>query len=365
MSLSVVVKRGSVKVALMRALVKYEKGVGRMEIREVPIPTITGGEVLVEVDSCGICGTDLKIYDDHFPSTPPVIIGHEFSGLIREVGAGVRGWTEGERVVSEQHFSHCGACEYCLTGRRQFCAAKRSPGYYSNGAFAEFISVETSLLHRVPDQVPLDQAALVEPMAIAANAILGKAGVNTGDYVVILGTGPIALLALQMTRAAGAARIVTTGLNADEKGRFAAAKMFGADLTVNAQRQDPVEAVMNDTNGKGADLVIDLSGAAPAILGGLRMLKKDGRFCAIGLPHGEISIPWADTVLNAQTIYFSYSSDYLAWERCLGMLADGRMRTDGFTDHRYTLNHWKEAFELARSGEALKVIIDPKDSGGA
>jgi L-iditol 2-dehydrogenase len=341
----------------MKALVKYAEGPGNLELRDVPVPVPAAGEVLVRVDTCGICGTDLKIRDGHFPCTPPVIVGHEFSGTVAETGAGVTGWKTGDRVVAEQHVGHCGSCEYCLTGRRQFCPSKRSPGYYSDGAFTGYIAVEASLLHRVPENVNLERAALAEPMAVAAYAILGKAGVRPGEFVVILGTGPIALLALQMVRAAGAARVVTTGLDADEALRFDAARRFGADGTVNVQKEDPVEVVKELSGGRMADLVIDLTGSPAAIRGGFDLLKKDGRFCAVGLPPGEVTLPWAEVVLKAGTVFFSYSSDYTSWERCLDMLSRGTVKTAGFTDHIFGLKSWDEAFDLAASGKALKVMI--------
>ena len=343
----------------MLALVKYKEGPDGIELRNVEVPVPRDNEVLVRVDSCGICGTDLKIQDDGFPYDPPVILGHEFAGVIESAGSSVTGWAPGDRVIAEQHFRHCGKCEFCLTGRRQFCPSKRSPGYLSDGAFAEYITVEESLLHKIPEALSFEQAALVEPMGIAASAILGKAGVNPGDFVVILGTGPIALLALQMVKAAGASRVVTTGLDADEDSRFAAALALGADRVVNAQRQDPVETVREYSGGMRADLVIDLSGAPRAILSGLKMVKKGGRFCAIGLPHDNVDFPWADSVLSAVSIFFSYSSDFRAWQQCLQMMADGSIKTDGFTDHCFPLDEWPAAFDTARSGKALKVIIKP------
>ncbi|WP_319563055.1 zinc-binding dehydrogenase [Marispirochaeta sp.] len=213
--------------------------------------------------------------------------------------------------------------------------------------------------HKIPENLSFEQAALVEPMGIAAYAILGKAGVRTGDFVVILGTGPIALLALQMVKAAGASRVVTTGLDADEDSRFKAARAFGADMTINAQRKDPVALIKEATGGKGVDLVIDLSGAPSAILSGFKMLKKDGRFCAIGLPYGNVDFPWAEAVLGAYTVFFSFSSDFRAWEQCLQMMSQGKIKADGFTDNCFSLDDWSKALDTARSGKALKVIIKP------
>ncbi len=152
----------------MKALVKYAKGLNNLELRDIPIPEISNNEVLLKVSTCGVCGTDLKIRNDSFPYSPPVVIGHEFSGEIMEVGSTVSKWIRGNRVVAEQHFGTCGGCEFCLTGRKQYCLSKRSPGYYSDGAFAEYISVPAALLHTVPESLSLKAAVLVEPMAIAA-----------------------------------------------------------------------------------------------------------------------------------------------------------------------------------------------------
>lgn len=344
----------------MKALVKTAKGPGNLMLKDVPIPSISENEVLISVEACGICGTDLKIEQDTFAYIPPVIIGHEFSGIIQDIGPAVENWNIGDRVVAEQHFGSCGYCEFCLTGRRQFCSKKRSPGYYSDGAFAEYIAIPASLLHSIPENVSMQEAALIEPMAIAASAVLGKAGVVPGDTVVILGAGPISLLTLQLVRQAGAGTVLLTGLEADKKVRFGYAEAFGADLCIQADVVDPILAVMDATKGRGADLVVDLSGSPPAIISGLSMLHKNGRFCAVGLPQNPVTLPWAELVLKAQTIFFSYSSDYPAWELCLSLLSRKKILTNGFLDNQFILNDWKQAFQTAHAGEALKVIILPQ-----
>jgi L-iditol 2-dehydrogenase len=344
----------------MKALVKYEKGIGKMEIREVPMPVPGPGEVLIRIEAVGICGTDLKIQNDHFIYNPPVILGHEFSGKVESLGEGVRQWSIGDPVVSEQHTRACGHCRYCLTGKRQFCHAKRSPGYLIDGAFTEYIAIPASLLHLMPAGMTFEQAAVIEPMAVAAYGILGRCGIEPEDYVVILGSGPIAMLAVQMVRAEGASRILVTGIEADEKTRFAAAMDFGAYKTVNTIHEDPVQIVMADTDGWGADVVIDLSGAPSAIVQGLEMLRRDGRFCALGLPAGDVPIPWTKAALKAIRLIFSFSSDYESWERCLSMIKLGKIRLERFTSDVYPLDQWEEAFARASSGAALKVIIKPR-----
>lgn len=343
----------------MRALVKYEKGVGKLEIRDVPIPEPGLGEVLIEIEAVGVCGTDLKIRNDLFIYNPPVIIGHEFSGTVCKLGEGVIRWKIGDRVVSEQHFMACGNCVYCLTGKRQFCHSKRSPGYLIDGAFTEYIKVPASLLHMIPNEMTFEEAAVIEPMAVAAYGILGRCGIQPEDYVVILGCGPIALLALQMVLAEGASKVLVSGIEPDEKKRLPAAKKYGAYKTVNVMKEDPVRIVMEDTFGIGADVVIDLSGAANAILQGFDMIKRNGRFCALGLPSSDVPVPWAKIALKAVNLVFSYSSDFESWERCLSMVQMGKIELKEFTSDIYPLEKWENAFERASSGETLKVIIKP------
>ena len=346
-----------VRVVNMKALVKYDKGIGRMEIRELPVPEPNYGEALIRVEDCGICGTDIKIYNDEFNYYPPVIVGHEFSGIIAKLGEGVKGWNIGDRVVSEQHTKACGVCCYCLTGNRHLCPEKRSPGYGVDGAFTEYIKVPVTLLHSIPEGVSFEEAALIEPMAVAAYGILDKTGIKPEDRVVILGCGPIAILALQMIKTEGASQVIMTGLDIDEKVRFPIAEALGADVLINVQKKDPVKIVMELTNGIGADVVVDLSGAPKAIVQGFDMLKRDGRFCALGLTHHEISIPWMKLAMKAANIHFSFSSNYINWQRCLSMIRNGKVKLEQYTKDIYPLAKWEEAFEKAKSGESLKVII--------
>lgn len=340
----------------MRALVKYAHGVGNMEIRDVPIPVISDDEVLVKVKCVGVCGTDIKVYDDEFVNFPPVIVGHEFGGEIVETGSAVTGYKKGDRVVSEQHFGACGKCEYCLTGKRHFCPSKRSPGYISDGAYADFIAVKENLLHRIPESLSYEEAALLEPMGIAAHALFEKCRINPQDKVVILGCGPIAIMALQIVKAIGAMSVIMTCMDVDEAVRRPLALSLGADEVINVQRRDAIKEV-HEIYGGGADVVVDLAGAPAAINSGFKMLRKDGSFCAIGLPHGDIPIPWQSLVMGAFNVYFSFSSGYKTWERCLTMIAQGKIKLDAYTKAVYPLEDWYTALEDARKGKVLKAII--------
>lgn len=344
----------------MRALVKYEHGVGNMEIRDVPVPVIADDEVLVKVKCVGVCGTDLKVYDDQFVNFPPVIVGHEFGGEIVETGSAVTMYRKGDRVVSEQHFGACGKCEYCLTGKRQFCKHKLSPGYMTDGAYADFIAVKENLLHKIPDALTYEEAALLEPMGIVAQALFEKCTISPQDKVVILGCGPIAIMGLQIVRAVGAQNVVMTCMDVDEAVRRPLALSLGADDVINVQKRDAIKEI-TELYGGGADVVIDLAGAPAAINSGFKMLRKDGKFCAIGLPHGDIPIPWQSLVMGAYTVYFSFSSGYKTWERCLSMIAQGKIKLDAYVKAVYPLEDWYTAFEDARHGKVLKAIIKVSD----
>ena len=347
----------SERVERMKALVKTKPTKGSMEIMDMPKPEPKANEVLIKVKACGICGTDLKIQDGDFFADTPVIIGHEFSGTVEETGALVTCAKPGDRVVCEQHSKACGKCKFCLSGRRHLCPHKRSPGYLSDGAFAEYICMEESLVHKIPDNMTYNEAAILEPMAIAAHAIFEKIGIGGGLNAVILGCGPIALLTLQILKACGTANVYVTGIDADEEYRFKKALEYGAEETINVMKTDAVSRIKDLTDG-GAELVIDLSGAPSAIRQGIDMLCKDGKFCAIGLPHTNVEIEWAATVLKAINFYFSYSSGFATWEKCIALISSGKVRVDDFTKDVYALKDWAKAFDKARSNSAMKVIIN-------
>jgi L-iditol 2-dehydrogenase len=341
----------------MKALVKTAGGPGQMVLMDRPVPEIQPGEVLVQVYACGICGTDLKILDGSFACDPPVIIGHEFAGVISACGSAVSQYRPGERVIAEQHFESCGICEFCLQGKRHWCSRKKSPGYRRDGAFAEYIAVRQDLLHRIPATMSFEQACLVEPMGVAAYAILEKTGINPEDAVVILGCGPIALLAVQMVRAAGAALIIVTGLDSDARRRFALARKLGADAALNVHRENIPQIVLNLTEGRGADVVVDLTGSPAAILQGLQLLKRGGRFTAIGMPHDPVTLPWTELIFKAIRLDFCFSANYRSWQRCLSLIRRGAVDLADFTNAVYPLSEWEKGFAVAQSGEALKVIL--------
>jgi L-iditol 2-dehydrogenase len=344
----------------MKALVKKAKGKGQIELLDYPVPPVKEGTVLLRIAAAGICGSDLKIYDDDHPYFPPVILGHEFSGEIVEVGPAVKGWEDGERVVSEVHGLVCERCRFCLSGEKHVCPSKRALGWGIDGGFAEYVAVPAWLLHRIPEGVSYEEAALLEPMAIAVHGILERAKVEPEDFVVVLGCGPLGLLALQLAKSEGASRVFITGINQDEKLRLRIAEKLGADRTINVQKEDPVMIVKEMTGGIGADLVVELSGSPGAISQGLRMVRTHGRFLAIGIPvEQEVSIPWKEIIFRAPSVIFHFSSCYSSWERGLSLLERKKVDVKCLISKILPLKEWEEGFHLAKSGEAIKVLFKP------
>jgi len=344
----------------MKAVVKYGKGKGMVEIREVPEPQIRADEVLIEVKAVAVCGSDLHIFHDSHPYWPPVILGHEFSGVLTQVGEAVTGWKVGDRVVSETRTGACGICYTCQSGYPQVCEHKRAYGIGIDGAYTKYVAGPARLLHRLPDNIPFDVAATIEPIAVCVTSILERCGLQAGETVVVTGPGPIGLISVGVAKAAGARSILVTGRRSDEGIRFEKARDLGADLTINVDTNDAVAKVLELTNGLGCDVLIETSGGARAIQQAFEMVRRLGRICAIGISgKQEVPIPYDRGIFKALRYEFCFSSSWTAWERTIGLIANGLLPAEKIITHRLSLDEWEEAFRLLESLQAAKVILLP------
>ncbi len=344
----------------MKALVKTAKGVGNIELRDVPEPTMAPDQVMLEIKATGICGTDIHILHDAFPYWPPVIMGHEFAGEIIAVGDQVEGWQVGDRVVGEPHTLACGKCYLCRTGNIQICPEKRSPGWGIDGAFTKYLPYPPHLLHRIPDTMTYEEAALVEPTANIVTDVLERAKVEPEDFVVVLGPGPIGLTAAMAARAEGARAVMLVGVEADEPLRLKTARELGIDHVVNLQQEDPVEKCLELTDGRGADLLVECSGAPPAIASTPQYIRKLGRICAVGLTGKRpVEFDWDAAQAKVCTIIFNMSTFYTSWDRAISMIASGKINAKAITTHILPLERWQEGFDAIENMEALKVVLIP------
>ena len=344
----------------MKALVKTQKGVGHIELKDMPEPRKPGpGEVKIKIAACGICGTDIHVKHDNFPYWPPVILGHEFTGTIIEVGPDCLTAKVGDRVVAEPHTKACGVCYLCRTGNVQICPSKRSPGWGIDGAMTSLITYPEKLLHKIPDHMTFDQAALVEPTVNCVADIVERGCITPGDFVVIIGPGPIGLLAAMVCRAVGAREVLVVGTPADVKLRLAKAQELGFK-TVNIAEKSALEAVQELTNGIGADLVVECSGSPKAIPGTVDLIRKLGKVCAIGLTGGKnVEIPWDKFCGKVATLYFNMSTTYASWDRAIAMIASGKLPVETLITHKAPLSQWEKVFEACENLEGLKGLLIP------
>jgi L-iditol 2-dehydrogenase len=344
----------------MKALVKTQKGKGFLELREVPESTDPGaGEVKIRIAACGICGTDIHVKHDEFPYWPPVILGHEFSGTVVETGPGCVTAKVGDRIVAEPHSRACGVCYLCRTGNVQICPNKRSPGWGIDGAMTSYITYPEKLLHKIPDHMTFDQAALVEPTANAVTDVIERAQLTAGDFAVVIGPGPIGLLAAMVARAAGAREVLVVGTPGDEKLRLSKARELGFK-TVNIGEQKAEEVVLAMTGGLGADMVIECSGSPRAIPGTVDLIRKRGKICVIGLTGGKnVEVPWDKFAFKVCDVIFNLSTSYTSWDRTIALIASGQVPAEKLITHKAPLEEWDSVFTACENLQALKGLLVP------
>jgi 2-desacetyl-2-hydroxyethyl bacteriochlorophyllide A dehydrogenase len=342
----------------MKAIVKFARGYGNIEIREIQRPVVKEGEVLVEIKAAGICGSDLHHYEIGDQVAIPVVLGHEFSGDVIEIGSGVKGWKIGERVVSETHAYACHECHLCQTGKYHLCKERKGFGSGVDGAFTQFLAVPARLLHRIPDHLSYPEGTIIQPAADIVNAVVTNSSLKAGDAVVVLGPGPMGLLTVEVARAAGAGRVIVVGLDADKE-RMDIAARIGADITINSSKEDPVERVKALTDGRGADVVFEVTGAKGALLQGLQMLAQKGQMTIIGVHRQPVEIPIRALQRAEQSIRGSAMSTWIDYERAIQLTKAGRIQLKPLITDVLPLTEWQKGFDLALSKRACKVIFTP------
>lgn len=218
----------------MQALVKYASGPGAMQVQDMPEPELIPGHVVIQVRATGICGTDLHIQAGEYPVNPPVILGHEFSGVVSAIASDVSGVEIGKNVTSIVYFTTCGKCEFCVTGQWNLCSARKSIGSGVNGAFASYVLVPARNVRPLPENIDFIAGAVIEPLACVAHGVYEKSNLKPGDFVLVLGTGAIGLLTAQMAVAAGA-NVILAGMTANSE-RMQLSMKLGTQQIVDVQK---------------------------------------------------------------------------------------------------------------------------------
>ncbi len=344
----------------MKALVLTETN--HLEYQDVPLPNVGPRDVLVEVRACGICGSDVHGIDGSSGRRlPPIIMGHEASGLIAEVGDRVTDFHNGDRVTFDSTI-YCGRCHFCRRGQTNLCDDRRVLGVSCNefrqdGAMAQFVAVPDHIVYRLPESLSFEQAATVEPVAIAMHGVR-RLPVQLNDTAVVIGAGMIGLLAVSALRAAGCGRIIAVDI---DRRRLALADRLGADETISPEQTDVPKEIMQRTGGHGADLAVEAVGIPATVATAISSVRKGGSVSLIGNLAAEAVLPLQAVVTRELTLYGSCATrgDY---PDCLEMIARGAIDVDSLISAVAPLAEGASWFERLVAGQEplLKVILTPE-----
>jgi L-iditol 2-dehydrogenase len=345
---------------VMTGLVQYELQPQAVELRELAVPEVGEDDVLLRVGAVSVCGSDIHQYHNKqsWPVRVPVVLGHEFCGHVAQAGRRVRGFKEGDRVVSETAASICGQCLYCRTGEYNLCPHRSGFGYGTNGAMAEFVRVPERCLHHIPDSLPFERAALTEPCCVGFNAVAVKSHIRPGDIVVVLGPGPIGLLAAEMARLSGAGTLIVSGMSQDES-RLDAARALGVTQAVNCEATDLLELIRGLGDGLGADLVVDATGTSMALKPALEIVRPGGQITKVGWGPQPLGFSLDPLVQKAITLQGSFSHTFKNWEKVVALLAAGQINLDPIISHVAPLDNWRDCFDGMHTGRYVKAVLQP------
>ena len=344
----------------MRAVVKYAAGEGNIELRDVPEPEVGDSDVKIKVKAVGICGSDLHIYkgDIGIPTRIPFTIGHEFSGVITEVGKNVSRFKVGERVTAENSRYTCGHCRYCMTGHYNLCNERLATGYAFDGAYADYCVVPENRVYLLPENVDFLTAALSDPSACVYHAVHELTGVNAGDTVLITGSGAMGLFAVQYVKANGGVAIVT-GLSQDA-GRLKIAKDLGADHIINVSESDIEKEVKRITNNEGVDIALECSGNPKAANDCLSLLRRQGKYTQIGIFGKPVMIDLDRVLYGEIKVTGSFSQKYSGWKAALELASLGKIKVRPLISDILPLEEWEKGFRRSFEGKAIKVVFQPE-----
>ncbi len=340
----------------MLAVVKAERGRG-VVVREVPPPTCGDQEVIIEVQVAGICGSDLHAYESMvgFEWMPiPVIMGHEFSGTITEVGKGVQRYKVGDRVTADPAVP-CQECYFCRTGHTNICENRLTYGFARNGAFARYVSFPAHALYPLPDSVSFEEAACLEPLGVALHALEGSR-FQPGDAVMILGPGPIGLFLAQILAGSGAYKIFLVGIEADRARLEMGAKLTPAQ-TFFFESQGLQERVRAETEGRGPDIVFDCSGDPVAGAQAIHFVRGGGQVIWVSIFQQPVTVDGNALVRRDISLQAARSRLPQTWFRAMRFLEQKRVRVLELVTHRFPLTQAPDLFEIMLRREGIKGLL--------
>jgi len=328
-------------------------GTPELKLVDVEKPVPHKGEVLIKVDSCTVCGTDVHILDGNQPADVGVALGHEFSGYVDAVGEGVHVCEVGDLVTVEPHI-FCGACKFCRVGKQHLCLNKIAFGVHRDGGFQQYVSIPQEAVYVAPKGMTPEQAALCEPISCCIHGI-DRVGIHSGDEVAIFGGGVISLILIRLCKLAGATKII---VSEPVEARRKAALENGADYVINPKEEEVRIRISELTGGLGPDVVIEASGNPVAAKSAVEVAGRCGRIMFFGIvpPGVEIGISPNEIFKRELTIVGSVINPYTHYR---AVQVAKTIDADSLITHRYPLSQINEAMEAARHSTGLKICIKP------
>lgn len=334
------------------------RGPNDLTVEQVPVPEVGDDDVLLHVDMCGICGTDVHILRGSFPAPNlPLIPGHEFAGHVVAVGKQVDHVKVDDYVTADINLA-CGRCYFCRHQQKLFCEHIRQIGVHTHGALAEYVKAPASAIYHVPDELSAKQSAYIEPLACAVHG-QDRANIQPGSSVVIIGGGPMGLAHVALAKYRGAFPIIVTEMN---QVRLAKARELGADQAIDAGAEDPVQAVLAATGGRGADYVIEAVGSVPTYRQAFEMVRRGGTLVAYGAAPSTatIEIKPFDIYSKELTIVGSYAGTYDAWPRAIELIQGDRFNPEDIVTQIAPLEDIVGAIEtVEKNKDVIKIQVRP------
>ncbi len=342
----------------MKAVAKTRREPG-LEVIETEPDHVGENQVLLKMKSASICGSDLGFYD-YTPAYQkfakvPTIMGHEFAGVIENVGAQVENFSMGDRVACESVI-YCGRCKFCRMGMTNICQNFTVFGMHRNGGFAELVSLDPKFLHKVPKDVDDIEAGIVEPLSVIVNALDDVGEIRIGQTASIIGPGPLGLFSAEVLRSKGISDITIIGVSIDEY-RLRIAKERLAFRAVNSDKENPMDLVMSSTGGYGNDVVVVSAGAPAALQSAFSLVAKGGQIIILGIFPTEVSLQASDLVRRQVSMRGSYGSRWEHYEKAISLLEGKKVRTKEIVTHRFPIEKADEAFRMAKSKMGSKVQL--------
>ena len=353
----------------MKALVFSEEG--KSNILEVEVPKISNNEILLKVNSCGICGTDIKLEAGSSGKINkkgkkrrmnyPIVTGHELSGTIVEIGGNVSGYKIGDRINVIPNLP-CGKCYYCQVGHHELCDDEKVIGFDYNGAFTEYMviperAIRLNGINKLSDKVTFEEATLVEPIAVSINC-QNLSNVSLGNAVLFVGAGPIGCIGIQLAKINGAKKVMVAEIS---EYRLEFAEKFGADICINTTQENIVKRVLEETGGKGVDKIIICCSSSEMFKKSLLMVKKMGEvnFFA-SMPKDNSCVTLDANLVHYKEIKITgtYNSTPLHNKLAYELIERGAINVKGLITHRFSLSDYYKAIDTAKSGKGMKVVVN-------